>query len=99
MTSMAGPGANVPGPRSQSASDPLFDVTTPEGLAAIGAVRDRFLEDPDTDLTGIRPQIARSWRRCVAMSVDPDASFQVDVSARIDEQTLACAEPFVRELE
>src|SRR5690349_7575918 len=98
MTPMAG--TNVPDSRSSAPPDPLFDVTTPEGLAAVGAVRDRLLEEPDTDLTGLRPQIARSWRRCVAMSVDPaDDGFEVDASARIDEQTLACAEPFVRELE
>jgi sigma-54 dependent transcriptional regulator, acetoin dehydrogenase operon transcriptional activator AcoR len=82
-----------------SMRDPLFDVTKPEGLAAISAVRERFLDDPETDLTGIRPQIARSWRRCAAMSVDPEAMFQVDPAARIDEQTLGCAAPFVRELE
>jgi transcriptional regulator of acetoin/glycerol metabolism len=77
----------------------VYDVTTPEGLAAVGAVRERFLDDPHTDLTGIRPQIARSWRRCAAMAVDPEAQFQVDSTARIDEQTLSCAAPFVRELE
>ena len=90
------------GPRSNSdarASDGLFDVTTREGLDAIGTVRERFLDDPHTDLSGIRPQIARSWRRCASMLVDPCADFQVDGSARIDEQTLACAAPFVAELQ
>ena len=82
-----------------TAREPLYDVTTREGLAAIAAVRDRFLADSATDLSRIRPQIARSWRRSVAMSVDPDAALQIDASARIDEQTLACAAPFVRELE
>jgi transcriptional regulator of acetoin/glycerol metabolism len=68
-------------------------------LDAIGSVRERFLEDPQTDLSGIRPLIVRSWRRCASMLVDPYADFQVDASARIDEQTLACAAPFVDELE
>lgn len=90
--------ADVPGIRP-TVPDRLYDVTTPEGLAAIGAVRDRFLEDPTTDLSRIRPQIARSWLRCASMRVDPHAGFHVDESARIDEQTLACAAPFVRELE
>lgn len=95
---MVGSRLKVPGTHFP-ASPSQYDVTTPEGLAAIGAVRDRFLEDPHTDLTGIRPQIARSWRRSAAMSVVPDAPMQVDPSARIDEQTLACAAPFVQELE
>jgi sigma-54 dependent transcriptional regulator, acetoin dehydrogenase operon transcriptional activator AcoR len=94
---MVGPGADD---SRFSTPDRLFDVTTAEGLAAVGAVRERFLDDPGTDLTGIRPQIVRSWRRCAAMSVDPGGvGFEVDGAARIDEQTLACAEPFVRELE
>lgn len=77
----------------------LHDPTTPEGLKAIGALRARFLEDPRTDLAGVRPHIARSWKRSASMSVDPTASFQLDTTARVDEQTLACAAPFVRELE
>jgi transcriptional regulator of acetoin/glycerol metabolism len=79
--------------------DLLYDATTREGLLAITALRERFLADPETDLTGIRPRIAESWRRCAAMSVDPSAKFQIEPSARVDEQTLACAAPFVRELE
>lgn len=76
-----------------------YDVTTAEGLAAVGAVRERFLADPSTDLAGIRPRIADSWRRCAAMHVDPEAPIQIDELARLDEQTLQCAAPFVRELE
>lgn len=77
----------------------LFDVQTTEGLAAIAAVRERFLDDPLTDLAGIRPRIARSWRRCAAMKVDPDAPLEFDFDSRIDEQTKQCLEPFLREVE
>ena len=77
----------------------LYDVNTREGLVSIAAVRERFLADPHTDLSRIRPRIARSWRRSAAMHVDPTAPLQIDKSARIDEQTLSCARPFVRELE
>jgi len=83
-------------PRSNQA---MFDVNTREGLASIATVRERFLEDPHTDLSRIRPRIARSWRRSAAMHVDLAAPLQIDKSARIDEQTLNCARPFVRELE
>lgn len=82
------------GPRA-----PLFDVRTVEGLSAIAAVRERFMQDHSTRLDGIRPRIARSWRRSAAMKVDPDAPIVIDPSARIDEQTRLCAEPFVREVE
>jgi transcriptional regulator of acetoin/glycerol metabolism len=78
---------------------PLYDVTTRDGLASIGSVRERFFADPHTDLSRIRPRIARSWRRTAAMRVDPAAAVEIDESARIDEQTLRCAAPFVRELE
>ena len=89
---------SVPGLQPPPANR-LYDVTTPDGLAAVAAVRERFLDDPETDLAGIRPQIVRSWRRSAGMGVDPTAELEVDGSARIDEQTLACAAPFVHELE
>ncbi len=76
-----------------------FDVQTTAGLASIAAVRERFLADPMTDLAGIRPRIAKSWRRCAAMKVDPESPIEYDFDARIDEQTKQCLEPFVREVE
>lgn len=81
------------------AAAPLFDVRTTDGLASIAAVRDAFMHDPTVSLDGIRPRIARSWRRSVAMKVDPFAPVVIDPGARIDEQTRLCAEPFVREVE
>lgn len=82
-----------------SVSEPLHDVTTPAGLDAISEVRERFLADPTTSLGGIRPEIVRSWQRSAGMGVDPLAAFEIDPDAHIDAQTVACAEPFVRELE
>jgi transcriptional regulator of acetoin/glycerol metabolism len=76
-----------------------YDATTLEGLAAIAKLREQFFADPRTDLSPIRPRIAESWRRTAAMRVDPAAPVQIDESGRIDEQTLRCAAPFVRELE
>jgi len=84
---------------ASAASPRPYDVSTREGLAAVAAVRARFLADPRTDLSRIRPRIAASWRRCAAMRVDPGAPFRVDAAARIDEQTLLAAAPFVAELE
>ena len=80
-------------------SSVTFDVTTAEGLASVGAVRERFLGDPSTDLSRIRPVIARSWRRSAAMAVDPTALVEeLDDGARVDEQTATCAAPFLEEL-
>jgi 1-pyrroline-5-carboxylate dehydrogenase len=77
-----------------------FDVTTAAGLAAIGTLRERFIEDRATDLSGLRPRIARSWRRSAAMGIDPTARPDaIDDGAQVDEQTLQCAAPFVQELE
>lgn len=98
-------GENLPGAFDEpddvedGSRTPLFDVRTVEGLSAIAAVRERFMQDPSTRLDGIRPRIARSWRRSAAMKVDPDAPIVIDPSARIDEQTRLCAEPFIREVE
>jgi sigma-54 dependent transcriptional regulator, acetoin dehydrogenase operon transcriptional activator AcoR len=92
------PHAGLP-PASGDSGTSLFDVRTREGLESIKTVRERFLEDPDTDLSAIRPRIAESWRRCAAMRVDPEGPIQVDESARLDEQTLQCAAPYLRELE
>lgn len=78
---------------------PLLDFRTRDGLESIRRVRERFFEDTDTDLSGIRPRIAQSWRRCAAMRVDPEGPIRVDESARLDEQTLQCAAPYVQELE
>jgi transcriptional regulator of acetoin/glycerol metabolism len=76
-----------------------YDATTLDGLAAIARVRERFFANPNTDLSRIRPRVARSWRRTAAMRIDPEAPVQIDGSARVDDQTLRCAAPFVRELE
>lgn len=83
----------------KQAGPSTYDVRTPDGLASIARTRDRFLADPGTDLKGIRPRIARSWRRSAAMGVDPDAPAKIDSNARVDEQTLRCAAPFVADLE
>lgn len=80
-------------------TDAIYDVTTPEGLISIARVRERFFEAPETDLSGIRPRIARAWRRTASMRVDATAPLQIDDTARVDEQTLRCAAPFVSELE
>lgn len=77
----------------------LFDVSTPEGLSRVARVRESFLHDPRTDTSGIRPMIAQSWIRSATARVRPDSTeFRVE-EARIDEQTLHAAEPYLRDLD
>jgi sigma-54 dependent transcriptional regulator, acetoin dehydrogenase operon transcriptional activator AcoR len=66
----------------------------------IGTLRERFLAEPEsTDLSALRPVIARSWRRSLAWSVNAAASFAHVHDPRVDEQLLLAAEPVLTELE
>ena len=77
----------------------LVDLNTRKGLSAVASVRLRFLEDRSTDLSAVRSVIARSWHRSAAAGVDPAAQgFEMLEDAHIDEQTLRCADPILREL-
>jgi transcriptional regulator of acetoin/glycerol metabolism len=75
-----------------------FDHATLEGQASIAAVRERFLADQATDLSLVRPVIANSWRRSAGAGVDPKSRTVLAGDFRIDEQTLRCAEPFIKDL-
>ncbi|MEV7393012.1 helix-turn-helix domain-containing protein [Streptomyces sp. NPDC091215] len=69
--------------------------------AEVIALRERFLADPAaTDLSELRPVIARSWQRSLACRVRP-GPFVLDEVAepQVDEQLLLCAEPVLTELE
>lgn len=59
------------------------------------------MEDPtNTDISSLRPVIARSWRRSVMSSVNPFKSMPDSVrDHQIDSQFLKLAEPIIRELE
>ncbi len=67
----------------------------------IGALRERFLSDPQgTDLSLLRPVIARSWQRSRALNVRTGADALGHTSEhRVDEQLLLAAAPVISELE
>lgn len=67
----------------------------------ITSLRERFLSDPQgTDLSLLRPVIARSWQRSRAMNVRTGAEALGHTSEhRVDEQLLLVADPVISELE
>ena len=66
----------------------------------IQSLRERFLAEPElTDLSSLRPVIARSWQRSLACNVTTVAPFLQSPGARADEQLLMAAEPVLTELE
>lgn len=68
--------------------------------AQLRMLRDQFLSDPvGTDLSSLRPVIARSWQRSLACNVNAAAPFLAASDPRNDEQLLLAAEPILTELE
>ena len=66
----------------------------------IQSLRDRFLAEPEaTDLSSLRPVIARSWQRSLACNVTAASPFLQTAAHQADEQLLAAAEPVLTELE
>lgn len=66
----------------------------------IRALQEQFLADPaGTDLSRLRPVIARSWQRSLAWNVRADGGFLDVADPRLDEQLLLAAEPVLAELE
>ncbi len=67
----------------------------------IHSLRERFLSDPQgTDLSALRPVIARSWQRSLSWNVVSQPTALASTSdSRIDEQLLLAAEPVLTELE
>lgn len=76
-------------------------VTKPLAKQALRRLHDRFVADPaTTDLSALRPVIARSWLRSRACNVSPGIPFNHEVrEPRLDEQVLRCAAPVLAELE
>ncbi len=62
---------------------------------ALRELQARFVTDPEhTDLSVLRPVIARSWTRSLLCEVSPDLSvFEQVREPQVDEQVIACAEP------
>lgn len=73
---------------------------TPEHDRRLQTLRERFLGDPDgTDLSELRPVIARSWKRSLRCQVNPDAQdFPVDDEVHLDEPFLQAAAPVIDHL-
>lgn len=66
----------------------------------IQSLRERFLAEPEvTDLSILRPVIARSWQRSLACNVTAVSPFLHTTVPQVDEQLLAAAEPVLTELE
>jgi len=72
-----------------------------DSQSAVRTLQDRFLSNPgQTDLSSLRPVIARSWRRSLMCNVDPGmAAVEARAEPRLDEQVLRCAEPVLSYLE
>ena len=73
--------------------------TRPREAASLALVRDRFQDYESDDLTGVRPIVARSWRRSRAAGVVPDLDKGYLEEGRVDEPTVAIAEPHLRRLD
>lgn len=66
----------------------------------IGDLRSQFLASPhSTDLSQLRPVIARSWQRSLACNVNTGVLNWPEADPRADEQLLLAAEPVLTELE
>lgn len=68
-------------------------------LQQIDRVRELFLRQPNADLSGIRPIVARSWYRSRAAGVDGVADRGFFGEGRIDEHTMAAAGPHLQKLD
>lgn len=69
--------------------------------SAISALRERFISDPhQTDLSILRPVIARSWHRSAMCQVSPGQNALASMAEhQLDEQVLRIASPILTELE
>lgn len=70
-----------------------------ESPRQIDRVRELFLMQPHTDLTGIRPIVARSWYRSRAAGVDAVADRGFFDEGRVDEYTIQAAGPHLQKLD
>lgn len=82
-------------------SGPAEGSYQPLAKAALQKLHERFVADPTgTDLSELRPVIARSWLRSQACNVSPSlTSLDVTRDPQLDEHVLRCAEPVLRDLE
>ena len=76
-------------------------LLAPDSDAEVRALHERFTSDPaNTDLSALRPVVARSWARSLACKVDPSLRvFAKTRVPRLDEQFLRDATPVLEELE
>lgn len=68
-------------------------------LHCMAEIRDLFLSRATDDLSGLRPVVARSWRRSRAAGVDSQADRGYIDEGRVDDRTMAIAEPHLRKLD
>ncbi|MCU4298836.1 dynein regulation protein LC7 [Brevibacterium permense] len=80
----------------------LAPLVTPERNREshdVDSIRDRFLSDHDSELTGLRPLIARSWFRSRAAGVDATIDRGMFDAGRVDDRTLEAADTHLRTLD
>jgi sigma-54 dependent transcriptional regulator, acetoin dehydrogenase operon transcriptional activator AcoR len=70
------------------------------GPGGLRDLRDRFIADPQgTDLSGLRPVIARSWMRSLRSGVDPELSAPADTRCpQLEDRVIESAEPAMRKV-
>jgi len=77
---------------------PASGRVTQEELFKIARIREKFLADPTTDLTGVRPMIARSWYRSNAAGAKAAERREVFEDSRVDDQTMRIASTVLEDL-
>jgi transcriptional regulator of acetoin/glycerol metabolism len=79
---------------------PEFRVWDDETNARIAALREAFVADPEnTDLSSLRPVIARSWQRSLNCNVDPGLkTFDDYRDHRLDQTLIQTAAPVLENL-
>lgn len=73
-------------------------AATRESVTQLRTLRDRFLADPSTDLSGVREVIARSWTRSAACHVNPEHVYSEIRDVQLDGTFLRVAMPIVDRL-
>lgn len=77
----------------------LIGPRDPDWASNTSRIREEFLSEGHADLAGVRPLVARSWFRSRAAGVDPIRDREIFDEGRVDAQTVAAAEPFLRKLD
>ncbi|WP_067901720.1 sigma-54-dependent Fis family transcriptional regulator [Nocardia vaccinii] len=90
----------VPGTASTRSAQAIAVRPTRASLTELRGLRERFLADPvNTDISGVRDVIARSWRRSLVCQVDPESVRTEVRENRLDAPFLEIATPILDRLD